>query len=187
MSSRELRPSESVVWQCRSPLRSSSVTSFGSSPRDRRLQLAAALAQLRFDVGEAEHLVDPLLGRAAVTSCRSRPPRRRTRSRACRGAPRTRAARRCAASSPSGAGGRCRTGPARRRGSRSGARCASSLARPPRRPTPASLSSSISVNARVSAAGSCAVAMMSRSLHVSVIRRALPAISTRSAAGCVRR
>ena len=35
--------------------------------------------------------------------------------------------------------------------------------------------------------GSCAVAMMSRSLHVSVIRRALPAISTRSAAGCARR
>ncbi len=52
---------------------------------------------------------------------------------------------------------------------------------------PTSESSSISVNAFVSAAGSWEVAMMSRSLQVSVMRRALPAISTRSADGCARR
>ncbi len=45
---------------------SPSSISRGSSPLRRRLQLAAVLAQLGLDVGEAEPLVDLLLARARV-------------------------------------------------------------------------------------------------------------------------
>ena len=83
MSSSELRPSESVVWQCRSPRRSASVTSCGQRASSAASQLAAALAQLRLDVGQAEHLVHAPPRSGSGAPCPSRPPRRRTRSRAC--------------------------------------------------------------------------------------------------------
>ena len=50
---------------------------------------------------------------------------------------------------------------------------------------PADSTSSSSAAARASAAGSVAVAITSRSLTLSAIRRADPASSTRSEAGCV--
>ena len=61
------RPSEAVVWLCRSPRRSSSVDQLRQArpARRRRLELAAPLAQLGRDPRQAEPLVDLLLGRAA--------------------------------------------------------------------------------------------------------------------------
>ena len=63
-------------------------------------QLAAILAQLRLDVGEAEQLVHLVLGRAAAASRRWRRRACRTRRRAGRGARRARAAPRCGAPEP---------------------------------------------------------------------------------------
>ena len=153
----------------------------------RRLELAAVLAQLRRDVGHAEQLVDLLLVGAGVASRRSRRRRRRTRSRAGRACTASVAQRLVVAS---GAGEvlqqvaealrsgtmRRSTGtplwvttaaPARPR------RCTSSTAAARRTPPPAR-------------AGSLAAATMSRSLHGLGQRRALPASSTRSPAGCAR-
>ena len=53
------------MCECRSPRRSSSVDELGQRALARRLELAAALAQLRLDVGQPERRVDLLLGRAA--------------------------------------------------------------------------------------------------------------------------
>ena len=86
------------MWQCRSPRRSSTVTSRGGL--EARRELPAVLAQLRRDPRQAEPLVDLLLGRAAQSSRRSRRRGSRTRRRAGRGAPPPRAARRCARAEP---------------------------------------------------------------------------------------
>ena len=53
------------MWLCRSPRMSAELDQLGSRAcRRRAVELAAVLAQLRLDVGEAEPLVDLLLGRA---------------------------------------------------------------------------------------------------------------------------
>ena len=82
------------MWLCRSPRMSPSSISCGSVAAPRGLELAAVLAQLRLDVGQAEPRVDLLLARAASAS----PPSRRRGSpysETCR--PRRTAASRSAA------------------------------------------------------------------------------------------
>ena len=57
-----LAPSDQSEWECRSPRRSASVTSVGQPARERRLDLAAVLAQLGLDERQAQERVRLGLG-----------------------------------------------------------------------------------------------------------------------------
>ncbi len=112
---------------------------------------------------------------------RRRAPRTPTRAVPC--ARRRRAAPCCVPWSRSGAGAGSRTGRGRRFAGRPGSRCACAGGRRPRSGVPADSIRSSRVAAVASASGSVAVAITSRSLTVSVIRRAEPASSTCREAG----
>ena len=61
MSSRLASPSVRLVWVCRSPFRSFSVTTVGQLACERRLDLTSVLAERGLDGRHAEPAVDVLL------------------------------------------------------------------------------------------------------------------------------
>ena len=171
------------MWQCRSPRRSLELDQLRQRALQRRLELAAPLAQLRRDPRQPEPLVDLLLGRAAqrlaglvvedpvLGDVQPAPHRRLAQLHVVR----------------LGAGevlqdvaelvGRDDAQVDLHARVRDHARARRRRRRRPTRPASARAAS------RSARPGRDAVAMMSMSLAVSPSRRSEPAISTRSAAG----
>ena len=152
----------------------------------RRLQLAAALAQLRLDVGVAEPLVDLLLGLAELDLAAL------GLGDAVLGDREAAADRLFAQLHVVGLGAGevlqqvAEGGGRRRSAGRPRRRCGSGRGRRWRPGLPAAAISGWPARCSASAAGSSAVAIRSMSLQVSAQRRTEPATSTRLAAGCSR-